>query len=99
MRPVDIPRVQPEIIDPANPADHQLLTLDLADAIDRTGRETPTSSRPGQAEFMRRAAEATPMGRPGTAEDIVGPAIFLASDLSSYVSGSIVMVDGGYRAV
>ncbi len=30
---------------------------------------------------------------------IKGPAIFLASDLSSYVSGSIVMVDGGYRAV
>jgi enoyl-[acyl-carrier-protein] reductase (NADH) len=29
----------------------------------------------------------------------VGPAIFLASDLSGYVSGSIVMVDGGYRTV
>ena len=31
--------------------------------------------------------------------DIVGPAVFLASDLSAYVSGSIVMVDGGYRTV
>ena len=41
----------------------------------------------------------TPLGRAGTAEDIVGPAIFLASDLSAYVSGSIVMVDGGYRTV
>src|SRR5213596_2065793 len=31
----------------------------------------------------------TPLGRAGTAEDIVGPAIFLASDMSAYVSGSI----------
>jgi NAD(P)-dependent dehydrogenase (short-subunit alcohol dehydrogenase family) len=41
----------------------------------------------------------TPLGRAGTAEDIVGPAVFLASDLSAYVSGSIVMVDGGYRTI
>ena len=32
-------------------------------------------------------------------EDIVGPALFLASDLSAYVSGTIVMADGGYRAI
>jgi 3-oxoacyl-[acyl-carrier protein] reductase len=41
----------------------------------------------------------TPLGRAGQPEDIVGPAIFLASDMSSYVTGSIVMADGGYRAV
>jgi NAD(P)-dependent dehydrogenase (short-subunit alcohol dehydrogenase family) len=41
----------------------------------------------------------TPLGRTGKPEDIVGPAVFLASDLSSYVTGSIVMVDGGYRTV
>ena len=41
----------------------------------------------------------TPLGRAGTAEDIVGPAIFLASDLSGYVTGTIVMADGGYRTV
>ena len=41
----------------------------------------------------------TPLGRAGTAEDIVGPAIFLASDMSAYVTGTIVMVDGGYRTV
>lgn len=41
----------------------------------------------------------TPLGRAGKPEDIVGPAIFLASDLSAYVTGSIVMVDGGYRTV
>jgi 3-oxoacyl-[acyl-carrier protein] reductase len=41
----------------------------------------------------------TPLGRAGQPEDIVGPAVFLASDLSAYVTGSIVMVDGGYRTV
>src|SRR5215213_10888700 len=41
----------------------------------------------------------TPLGRAGKPEDIVGPAIFLASDLSAYVTGSMVMADGGYRAV
>ena len=41
----------------------------------------------------------TPLGRAGKPEDIVGPAIFLASDLSAYVTGTIVMADGGYRAI
>ena len=41
----------------------------------------------------------TPLGRPGQPEDIVGPAVFLASDLSAYVTGSMVMVDGGYRTL
>lgn len=41
----------------------------------------------------------TPLGRPGKPEDIAGPAVFLASDLSSYVTGSIVMADGGFRSI
>jgi NAD(P)-dependent dehydrogenase (short-subunit alcohol dehydrogenase family) len=41
----------------------------------------------------------TPLGRAGTPEDIAGPAIFLASDLAAYVTGSIVMADGGYRTI
>lgn len=36
-----------------------------------------------------------PMGRAGTAEDVAGCALFLASDLSSYVTGSEVDVNGG----
>ena len=40
-----------------------------------------------------------PLGRPGTPDDIVGPAIFLASDLSAFVTGSIILADGGYRTV
>ncbi len=36
-----------------------------------------------------------PMGRPGTADDVAGCALFLASDLSAYVTGSEVDVNGG----
>ncbi len=41
----------------------------------------------------------TPLNRPGKPEDIAGPAVFLASDLASYVTGCIVMADGGFRTV
>mgnify|MGYP001007447247 CR=1 FL=1 len=37
-----------------------------------------------------------PMGRWGKVEDIQGLAVFLASDLSEYISGAVIPVDGGY---
>ncbi len=37
-------------------------------------------------------------GRPGRADEIVGPAIFLASDASSFVTGHVFPVDGGFLA-
>jgi NAD(P)-dependent dehydrogenase (short-subunit alcohol dehydrogenase family) len=39
-----------------------------------------------------------PMGRLGQAEEIVGPAVFLASDASSFVTGATLLVDGGQLA-
>ena len=57
------------------------------------------NARATNPELVKTFLDHTPLGRAGTAEDIVGPAVFLASDLSAYVSGEIVMVDGGYRAV
>ena len=38
---------------------------------------------------------AIPLGRPGTPEEIAGPVAFLASDLSSYLHGQILAVNGG----
>ena len=63
--------------------------------------ETPLNAavRANDPELVKIFLDHTPLGRAGKPEDIVGPAIFLASDLSSYVTGSIVMADGGYRAI
>ncbi len=40
----------------------------------------------------------TPAARWGTPEDLVGPAVFLASDASNFVNGHILYVDGGILA-
>ncbi|HEY4202675.1 MAG TPA: glucose 1-dehydrogenase [Devosiaceae bacterium] len=40
----------------------------------------------------------TPMGRPGTAEEVATAALFLCSPASSYVTGEVLVVDGGYTA-
>ena len=63
--------------------------------------ETPLNAqtRANHPEYVKVFMDHTPLGRAGKPEDIVGPAIFLASDLSAYVTGAIVMADGGYRAI
>jgi NAD(P)-dependent dehydrogenase (short-subunit alcohol dehydrogenase family) len=63
--------------------------------------ETPLTAptRANNPNVVKTYLEHTPLGRTGQPEDIVGPAIFLASDLSSYVTGTILMADGGYRTV
>lgn len=47
-------------------------------------------------ERSRQILERIPQGRWGTADDFVGPAIFLSSNASNYMNGSIVTVDGGW---
>ena len=63
--------------------------------------ETPLNEkvRSERPELVQMFLDHTPLGRAGKPEDIVGPAIFLASDLSAYVTGTIVMADGGYRTI
>jgi NAD(P)-dependent dehydrogenase (short-subunit alcohol dehydrogenase family) len=40
----------------------------------------------------------TPQGRIGEVQDVIGLAVFMASDEARYMTGSIVMVDGGWTA-
>jgi NAD(P)-dependent dehydrogenase (short-subunit alcohol dehydrogenase family) len=63
--------------------------------------ETPLNEkvRVNNPELVQIFLDHTPLGRTGKPEDMVGPAVFLASDLSSYVTGTIVMADGGYRVI
>ena len=49
-------------------------------------------------KFSAWLAARTPMGRWGDVEELVGAAIFLASDASSFVNGHILYVDGGITA-
>jgi NAD(P)-dependent dehydrogenase (short-subunit alcohol dehydrogenase family) len=37
----------------------------------------------------------TPLGRLGEVEDVVGAAIFLASPASDYITGEVIVIDGG----
>ena len=63
--------------------------------------ETPLNkaARENNPGMVAQIMQHTPLGRPGKPSDIVGPAIFLASDLAAYVTGGIVMADGGFRSV
>jgi NAD(P)-dependent dehydrogenase (short-subunit alcohol dehydrogenase family) len=49
-------------------------------------------------QVSARNAAQTCIGRNGALEDLVGPALFLCSPASDYVTGQILYVDGGFTA-
>ena len=53
--------------------------------------------RPGNP--MTTVSRHIPLGRVGTADEVVNVALFLASDAAAYVTGANVVVDGGWSAV
>lgn len=56
-----------------------------------------TGDSPEAKPVIERMAAITPLGRPGTSEDIEGPAAYLASDASRFHTGDILVIDGGRR--
>ncbi|MBR0896451.1 glucose 1-dehydrogenase [Bradyrhizobium tropiciagri] len=68
----------------------------IAPGVIETAMTEATRSDPTRlAGFLGR----TPLGRVGQPEELVGPVVFLASELASYVNGVTMPVDGGFLAV
>lgn len=66
-------------------------TAFLRGGYGRGGREDGAPLRLSIEDYAKRV----PMGRIGTAQDMVGPVLFLLSDASAYVTGQVLHVNGG----
>ena len=74
---------------------HGVLVNAIAPGVFRTAlnQQLLDSTPRGQELLMR-----TPQGRFGKVEEVVGAAVFLASEAASYVTGVVLPVDGGFLA-
>jgi NAD(P)-dependent dehydrogenase (short-subunit alcohol dehydrogenase family) len=57
-----------------------------------------TSKLTGDPEVRKKLISAIPMGRAGRIEEVANATLFLASDEASYITGTELVVDGGYLA-
>ena len=77
-------------------ADHGIRVNAIAPGFMLTPPVIAQQSRPEVWDYhMARI----PLGRPGRPEDIQGAAVFLASPAASYVTGALLVVDGGYTSM
>jgi NAD(P)-dependent dehydrogenase (short-subunit alcohol dehydrogenase family) len=54
------------------------------------------NQRPEVAEQLKAFAADTPLGRIATVDEMIGPAVFLASQASAFCTGVNLLVDGGF---
>lgn len=76
-------------------ARHSIRVNTVAPGFFRSEITGPLYESERATEYLRRN---TPLPKAGTAEDIVGAVLWLASDAGSYVTGQTVVVDGGWTA-
>jgi gluconate 5-dehydrogenase len=50
----------------------------------------------GDKVWYEAKLKGVPLGRHSEPEDLIGGAIFLSSDASAYITGTTILVDGGY---
>lgn len=79
-------------------APHGIRVNALAPGLTNTGM-SKMGTEEARASRKRLIERHIPLGRAAEPEEMVGAAIFLASDESSYVTGASFVVDGGYLAV
>lgn len=75
-------------------APHNVTVNAIAPGLFRTDLNAALLDSPRGQEFLMR----TPMKRFGQVSELVGAAVFLASDAASFVTGHVLAVDGGFLA-
>jgi NAD(P)-dependent dehydrogenase (short-subunit alcohol dehydrogenase family) len=75
-------------------AKHGVTVNAIAPGLFRTALNSALLDSPRGKEFLMR----TPMGRFGQVEELIGAAVFLASEASAFITGQILAVDGGFLA-
>ena len=75
-------------------APYNVTVNSIAPGVFRTDLNAALLESPRGQEFLMR----TPMGRFGRIDELVGAAVFLASDAATFVTGHVLAVDGGFLA-
>lgn len=58
--------------------------------------ETPGASKASTPDSVKQTIAMIPLSRMGKPEDIANAVVFLASDMASYITGQVIVVDGGW---
>ena len=79
-------------------ADRGIRVNAVAPGTIRTERVMRLPEEPGGVEYLEAIEQAHPMGRIGNPSEVAAAILFLASDDASFITGTILPVDGGYLA-